>query len=50
MELGDIVVVFVIAAILGLALWYIYRSKKRGKKCVGCPDGGSCSSCPYKIK
>lgn len=44
MKLTDIVVVVVIAVILGVAVWYIYRSKKRGHKCIGCPDG-CCSSC-----
>lgn len=39
----DLLVIAVIAAILGGAGWYIYKSKKAGKKCIGCPDGGSCS-------
>ena len=44
----DYVVLAVVAAILGLAAWYIVRSKKKGTKCVGCPNG-CCStqnSCP----
>lgn len=40
----DIVIVIVLAAIIGLAVRYIYKAKKSGKKCIGCPDGGSCSS------
>ena len=44
MMLTDIVIVVVIAVILGVAVWYIYRSKKKGKKCIGCP-GDCCSSC-----
>lgn len=43
MELVDIIILAVIAAILGFAAWYVYRSKKSGKKCIGCPDG-CCSS------
>ena len=39
----DIVILAVITAIAGLAGWYIYKSKKSGKKCIGCPDGASCS-------
>ena len=35
----------VIAAIVGLAAGYVYKEKKRGAKCVGCPSGGSCSGC-----
>ena len=33
----------VIAAIVGLAAGYVYKAKKRGVRCVGCPDGGTCS-------
>lgn len=45
----DFVIIAVIAAILGLAGWYIYRAKKAGNKCIGCPDSktcsGNCSGC-----
>ena len=40
---ADIIIIAVIAAIAGFAIWYIVKSKKSGKKCIGCPDGGSCS-------
>jgi len=40
----DYIILIVIAAILGFAVWYIYKSKKKGKKCIGCPDGVSCSA------
>ena len=43
MGLVDVIVVAVLALILGLAAWYVYKSKKSGKKCIGCPSGGSCS-------
>ncbi len=39
----DILVIFVVALILGAAMGYIYISKKRGAKCIGCPDSGACS-------
>ena len=39
----DLIVIFIIAAILGGAGYAVYRSKKAGKKCIGCPDGSSCS-------
>jgi len=39
----DYIILAIIAGILGLAGWFIYRSKKSGKKCIGCPDSGSCS-------
>ncbi len=40
----DMVMIAVIGAILGAAGWYIYKSKKSGKKCIGCPDSCACSS------
>lgn len=39
----DLILIVVLGLILGLAAGYIYRSKKAGKKCIGCPDGASCS-------
>ena len=48
------IAICVILLIVGLAAWYIIRAKKKGKKCIGCPDGccpskdncnGSCSCC-----
>lgn len=39
----DAIIILILALILGGAAWYIYRSKKSGKKCIGCPDSGSCS-------
>ena len=47
MEWIDIALLAVIAIIAGLAGWYVYRSKKKGNKCIGCPDGGSCDSCGH---
>ena len=42
-QAADIIVIAVIALILGLAVFYIIKAKKSGKKCIGCPDSGSCS-------
>lgn len=39
----DIIIVVIVAVVLGLAGWYIYKSKKSGKKCIGCPDSCACS-------
>ncbi len=38
----DYLTVAVIAIVLLSAGRYLYRSKKKGKKCVGCPYSGSC--------
>ena len=42
----DVIVILVLAAIVGAAAWYIRKSKKNGKKCIGCPDG--CCGCASK--
>ena len=39
----NLLIILVIGLIVGLAGRYIYKAKKRGVKCVGCPDSGSCS-------
>ena len=41
--MANLVLIFIIGAIVGLASGYVYRAKKRGVKCVGCPCGGTCS-------
>ncbi len=38
----NLIVIAVIAVIIGLAVVYIIREKKRGVKCIGCPDGATC--------
>lgn len=40
----DIIIIVIIAAIVGLAGWYVYKAQKSGKKCIGCPEGCSCSA------
>ena len=44
MNYADIIILGVIAGVLGLCVWYIRQSKKKGKKCIGCPDSCACSS------
>lgn len=38
----DFLVIGILAVIVAAACSYIYRAKKSGKKCIGCPDGCSC--------
>lgn len=49
----NVIIVAVLVLIVGLASLYIYKAKKSGQKCIGCPDSktcsgacsGSCASC-----
>ena len=41
----DFLIVAILLVILGLAAYAIYKSKKSGKKCIGCPHSGICEKC-----
>lgn len=41
----EIIAIIIIVLIIGGASFYIYKAKKNGKKCIGCPDSGSCYQC-----
>lgn len=38
----DIIVVFVLLLVAGGAGLYLFRAKKRGEKCIGCPYAKQC--------
>ena len=38
----DFVIIIILALLLGGALWYMRKEKKKGVKCIGCPDAGTC--------
>lgn len=38
----NLIVFMIIAAIVGGAGLYMYKAKKRGVKCIGCPAGETC--------
>jgi len=46
--MADLIVIAAVTLIVGAAGLYIYRAKKRGQTCIGCPAakngtcGGSC--------
>ena len=42
MEPVDIIVIVAIVLIIGAAVAYIVRAKRRGQKCIGCPYAKSC--------
>lgn len=35
----NVIIVVIMAAIIALAVRYVVKAKKSGRKCVGCPDG-----------
>ncbi len=38
----NIIISVIVIAIVGLVTFYIVREKKKGRKCIGCPDGATC--------
>lgn len=43
MNIGEIIIIVLLAVILVAAILYIYKAKKRGEKCIGCPYSKQCS-------
>ena len=45
----NILVLLAVGLIIGCAVGYIYKEKKKGVNCIGCPDstkcGGNCAGC-----
>ncbi len=40
--LANTTIVFIISCLLISACLYIYREKKKGSHCIGCPMSGNC--------
>ena len=40
----DIIVIGIVALMVFAAGFYIFKAKKSGKKCIGCPHSSTCSS------
>lgn len=45
--IANIIVIAVLVCLVGAVVYYIYKAKKRGEHCIGCPYakqcGGACS-------
>jgi len=44
----NFIIILIVAVLVGSASVYIYRKKKAGAKCIGCPSSGSCPRCNAK--
>ena len=40
----NFIIIAILVIIIGLAAAYIYKAKKRGNKCIGCPHCNTCSA------
>ena len=50
--MANTVIILILAAMVVAACVYIYREKKNGRRCIGCPMSGSCTkktdSCDHR--
>lgn len=42
--MADLIVIAVLVVVIAASAGYVYKEKKRGVKCIGCPAGG-CAGC-----
>ncbi len=42
--MGNVIAIAVLVLILAAAVGYVYKAKKSGAKCVGCPHAKSCGA------
>lgn len=40
----NLIVVLVLLALIGAAAAYVFRAKKQGQKCIGCPYSKECAA------
>ena len=40
--LDNVIAIVIIATVIGLAIAYIIKAKRSGKKCIGCPYADQC--------
>ena len=41
--LANMIAILAIVCMVGVACYYIYKEKKKGTRCIGCPMAGNCS-------
>ena len=44
LDMENLIIGAVLVLIVGAAVTYIIKAKKKGVKCIGCPAGATCSS------
>lgn len=41
--MSNVIAVIILILVIGAAVAYIVRAKKKGAKCIGCPASGNCA-------
>lgn len=39
----NIIIIAIVALIIGSIIFYLYKAKKRGQTCIGCPYAKKCN-------
>ena len=39
----NVIIIAILILIIGSAGFYVYKAKKNGRKCIGCPNSCGCS-------
>ncbi len=47
--LSNVIIIVIVIALISAACIYIYREKKRGRRCIGCPMAGQCEKARDKM-
>lgn len=42
--MGNLIIIVILLCIISSIIIYLYKAKKQGKTCIGCPYGGQCGS------
>ncbi len=40
----NFIIIAILVVVIGLAAAYVYKVKRKGDKCIGCPHCNSCST------
>lgn len=40
--MGNLIVIGILLIFVGMAVSYIWKEKKKGRRCIGCPSAGCC--------
>lgn len=43
----NLIVIGILLILIGAATFYIWKEKKKGTRCIGCPSAGCCSGKGY---
>lgn len=41
--MANVLIVIILLVLVGTAIFYIVKEKKKGRKCIGCPSSGCCN-------